>query len=80
MGVPRRDACTHWLMLCPSSPSSSLSSQGQTGSPRAPVAIGLEKEIDLIKLKTASNLEEYDVCAGLYLFVWEFRIALRDEA
>lgn len=51
----------HELAFGPSSPSSSLSSQGQTGSLQAPVPIGLLKEINLIQMTTISSREEYDV-------------------
>ncbi|ROI16098.1 Sodium/potassium-transporting ATPase subunit beta-3 [Anabarilius grahami] len=51
----------HELAFGPSSPSSSLSSQGQTGSPQAPVPIGLLKEINLIQMKTISSREDDDV-------------------
>lgn len=51
----------HELAFGPSSPSSSLSSQGQTGSPQAPVPIGLLKEINLIQMKAISSREDGDV-------------------
>lgn len=51
----------HELAFGPSSPSSSLSSQGQTGSPQAPVPIGLLKEINLIQTKAISSREDGDV-------------------
>lgn len=63
----------HELAFGPSSPSSSLSSQGQTGSPQAPVPIGLLKEINLIQIKTISSREEDDV---LYRSLFMVRRAL----